>query len=442
MTLPTRNSHSIPTLRKDPITDRFPFFYGYVMLFVTLTAQISTSPGQTYGISVFNPYFLKDLNLSLSQLTGAYMLGTLLASIPMSLVGAAMDRHGIRRVMTIVVILFGFACIFTSQVTNLMTLFIAFLLLRMFGQGALSLLAGNTMPMWFNSKLGRLAGISSLMMTGMISLIPAAFLSLILTIGWRTSYALLGVAVWGLMLSVLAIFFRNRPEDIGQFPDGSNFGAAKDQADANEWNEGDQITETAIGLSDALRTRSFWILVIMTTSWAMIGTAITFNLIPLFESHGLSETIAVRTFTILMLSSAGAVLIGGFLADRIPLKFLLSAGIAGMAAGVVMLQRMETTTMAHIAAVLFGMGQGLMSAGVSVVWVRYFGRAHLGKIRGGAITAMVVGSSVGPFIMGFTYDLTGAYDISLGLFTLIFVAMALVLLTATPPRRLVGVSVS
>ena len=65
-----------------------------------------------------------------------------------------MDRWGIRRAMSLVVLLLGCACLFAAQVTSLAMLFLAFWLLRMFGQGALSLFAQNSIAMWFRERLG------------------------------------------------------------------------------------------------------------------------------------------------------------------------------------------------------------------------------------------------------------------------------------------------
>ena len=76
-------------------------------------------------VSVFNPTFRDTLNLSLSQLTGAYMLGTFLASLPQSYIGHWADRLGIRKMLFIIVSLFSLACVFMAQVNNLVMLFIA-----------------------------------------------------------------------------------------------------------------------------------------------------------------------------------------------------------------------------------------------------------------------------------------------------------------------------
>ena len=36
---------------------RLPFFYGWVMLPVVTLIGICTSPGQTYGVTIFNTFY-------------------------------------------------------------------------------------------------------------------------------------------------------------------------------------------------------------------------------------------------------------------------------------------------------------------------------------------------------------------------------------------------
>ena len=193
-------------LLKEPsqrLARRLPFYYGWIMLPIAMLAAIATSPGQTYGVSIFNAYFREALGLSHSQLTGAYMFGTLLAALPQSYIGSLMDRFGIRRVMFVVVILFGLACVFMSQVISLLMLFVAFFFLRLLGQGALSLMANNTVAMWFQTKLGTVAGVMNAGVAGAIALTPPLFLLLINQFGWRGAYAILGGLVCLIMLPLL-----------------------------------------------------------------------------------------------------------------------------------------------------------------------------------------------------------------------------------------------
>jgi MFS family permease len=430
-----------PTLKKfqeekinDPIVSRIPFFYGWLMVFIALTATILSSPAQTYGISVFNPSLRQDLNLSHSQISGAYMLGTMFASLPMFFVGLMMDRYGLRRTMTLVVILFGIACVFMSQVTNLIALFFAFLMLRMTGQGSLGLLASNTVPMWFLRRLGKVTGAMNVIVLATISIIPALFLWMINAFNWRMSYVIFGAVILVVMMPLLLIFFRNRPEEIGQNIDGA-VRIQQDEALLSNNDDGSNDSDRdALSLKQAIRTRSFWLLTSMNVLWAMAVTAITFHLIPLFEHQGLTKEVAVGTFTTFALSAAAMQLIGGFLADRYRLNILMVLSYFGLAIGLVFLILMRAPWMGHTYALIFGASQGLLGVVGGTIWVRYYGRLHLGKIRGTTMTAIVFGSSIGPFLMGYTFDQTASYSPSLLFFLVCSVIMGIALWFATPPR--------
>ncbi len=396
------------------------------MVPIAMLAAIVTSPGQTFGISIFNPSFRLALGVSHSQLTGAYMFGTLLAALPQPYIGSLMDRFGIRRVMVIIVILLGLACIFMSQVQNLLMLFLAFFCLRLLGQGALSLMAINTLAMWFQVRLGTVSGIMNAGVAGSIALIPPMILLLINQLEWRGAYAVLGVMVWLVMLPPLLLFYRNGPEDVGQSLDGRS---SSEKAVTIE--ETDKAV--SFSLREARHTRAYWILLILSAAFGMIITAIFFNIIPIFTNQGLTDANAAATFTTLALALATMQLVGGLLADRVRLNWLAALSTALVAAGIWVLSRADSVMQAQLYALLIGIGQGLFGAVNNTVWVRYFGRVHLGRIRGNVAMAMVAGSSAGPFIMGATYDLFGSYQFSLNLFIALLIPLAIAVLWATPP---------
>lgn len=421
-------SATLLTKPSQHLAKKLPFYYGWVMLPMAMLAAIATSPGQTYGISVFNAYFRESLGLSHSQLTAAYMFGTLLASLPQSYIGSLTDRFGIRRVMFVVIILFGLACVLMSQVVSLLMLFVAFFFLRMLGQGALSLMASNTVAMWFQAKLGTMAGIMNVAGAGAVALMPPLFLLLINQFGWRSAYVALGGLVCLIMLPLLILLYRNRPEDVGQSLDGRS---AEDAARIQE--------ETAKGVSFTLReaqhTRAYWILLAISAAFSMMITAVFFNIVPIFIDHGLTEANAAATYTIIAVSLATMQLLGGVLADRIRLNWLASICIIFLAAGLITLSQTETVRMAQLCALFIGVGQGVFGAVTNTAWARYFGRAHLGRIRGSVTMAMVASSSAGPFIMGSTYDIFGSYELSLGFFIALLIPLAVAALWATSPRK-------
>ena len=412
----------------DSITSRFGFFYGWVMLAVTTVTQICTSPGQTYGVSTFNSSFRGSLGLSDTSLTGAYMLGTLVASIPMTYVGAMFDRYGGRRTLTGVVFVFGLTCIATSRVSGLFTLFLAFLFLRMCGQGAMGLIATNTDAMWFHRRLGTAVGIKRVAGALLMGAIPPIYIWLIGVFGWRNAYAILGLSIWVTMGSILLILFRDRPGSIGLLPDGAS------SEEKNHENSTNEPEETDFTVSQALRTRAYWIMAMASSLWSMIGTGITFNLQPIFMEHGFTVENAAMWFTISSGASAVTFLISGILADRVRLNFLLSFALIAMMSGILLLIYFPSVLVGYASAAAMGIGQSFFFTILATLYVRFYGRKHLGKIRGTMTTILVASSALGPFVMGFLNDQFSGYGISLWLFAVVVLPMVFLAFLATPPK--------
>lgn len=407
------------------ILSRVPVFYGWVMLPIVLVIQICSSPGQTFGVSIFNPYIREELGLSHSEISGAYMVGTLLASLPMFYVGSLMDRYGPRRILTVVVILFGVTCVGFSQATGLITVFLSFLFLRMLAQGSMGLLTANTMALWFNRKLGLAVGIVSTGSALSMGFVPKVNLWLVQAVGWRTAYIILGVCVVTAILPLLAILFRNRPEDIGQKPDG----VAIDLTGISE-----PEPEKAHDLAFAIRTRAYWIMAVTTAMPAMIITGIHFHAVQIYVDATLTEADAAGMFTTFAVAVAISMLIGGIMADRFRLNLLLSGSMIGISGGIWLLTQVHSTWTSDLFAIALGAGQGVFMSVRSTLWVRYYGRAHLGKIRGTLTTIEVAASSTGPLLMGAAHDLFGSYNGILFIFASITAPMVIVTLFATPPR--------
>ncbi|MBT3339301.1 MAG: MFS transporter [Anaerolineae bacterium] len=408
------------------LAKRTNFFYGWIILPISTLAAFFTSPGQTYMVSVFNPSLREALDLSLTQLTGAYMFGTILASLPQTYIGQLADRMGIRKTIFIIATLFSLACVFISQANSLVMLFFAFFFLRMLGQGGLQLLSVNMLPMWFQKTLGTVSGINNVVVSLMISIVPVSILALIGAVGWRKAYILAGASIFIILLPIVYFFYINRPEEIGQVVDGDNPSISTKSTKI-------ETSEKEFNLKEAMHTRAYWILTLSWFAWAAIATAITFNLLPIFTAKGLSEEQAAASFTILMVASAIFQIFGGMVADRVQLRWMAfgALGLYGLAIGALIYLPIGSVVLVYT--LLLGSAQGLWGGLGNTVWVRYFGREHLGKIRGSVWTAAVAGSSVGPFLMGISYDLSGDFFISLAGFAIILFALAIAGVWATPP---------
>ncbi|QDT07852.1 putative MFS-type transporter YhjX [Rubripirellula lacrimiformis] len=424
----------------DGLALRLPFFYGYVMIPVAMLLLIATSPGQTFAFSAFLPAIRQSLVLSESELSFAYMLGTLLAAIPLLLVGPLADRFGLRSTSFVAALALGCTCWFASTISGWYGLLAAFFLLRFLGQGTLSLLGNNTTAMWFRSRIGRVSAVISIGTSVAFAWVPEMVNDSIAEIGWQATYRWIAIAVTVVIVPMVVLLFRERPEDLGQRVDGASPDSdvvAKDIAKTGNHSvvATTTVDEPSWTMAEALRTRSYFILAVTNVSWAMIGTGVVFYLYTICQQRGLGSNVASDMFKTLGLAMLVGQLVGGVLADFVALNRLLGIGVTLLLAGIVMLVGGETEWLSHGFAFLFGGGQGMLLAVGSAVWVRYFGREHLGTIRGSVWCMTVAGSGCGPLLMGLSHDRLGSFQPALLAFGgTLFVASACAWF-ATPPER-------
>ena len=411
------------------VAARLPVFYGYVMIPVAMLLQIATSPGQTFAISAFTPHLRTAIALSDSQLSLAYMLGTLLAAFPLMLVGPLSDRYGSQRISFVTVCMLAAACFFASRVTDFYSLLAAFFLLRFLGQGSLSLLSGNAISMWFRDRIGRVSAVMSVGTAVAFAWIPQWIHSCIAMTGWRGTFQWLSIIVAVTMLPMVVFLFCNRPEDIGQTVDGTGESKSEEETDTS------LPTPPCMNLRQAIRCRAFPILAGCNTVWAMAGTGIVFYLFTLCDDLGFTASVPTSLFKTLGLTMLATQLVGGVLADFLPLNRLLAIGTIMISVGLWAVAFGQTETALHSFAASFGAGQGMLLAVGNVIWVRYFGRTHLGSIRGTVWCCTVAGSGCGPLFMGVARDFHGNFDPALYFFLGLMTFLSVLAFLATSPSR-------
>lgn len=411
------------------VAKRLPVFYGYVMLPLAMLMQIGTSPGQTFAVSAFTPALLESLQLSESRLALAYMLGTMLAAVPLSVVGPISDRIGLRWTSLAVVVALSATCYFTSTVTGFVGLFIAFFLLRFLGQGSLTLLSNNTTAMWFRGRIGRVSAIISIGTAAAFAWLPQWLSESINAYGWRWTYQAIAVLVFVGLVPAMLLFYRNRPEDMGQFLDGVRMDRDQDDDAAETLS----TNEVSLTLREALRTFSFYVVGLTSAVWAMIGTGVVFYLFTLCQDRGFADGTAGDLFKTFGLCMLVMQFTGSIAADYVRLNRLLGSGAIMLAGGLVTLWVAQTSSAMHLFSALFGGGQGLLIAVSSVLWVRYYGREHLGSIRGWVWCATVAGSGCGPLIMGQIKDHYQSYDPAILIFLVLLLPLAIASWFVRPP---------
>jgi len=401
------NSESI---RRSPFVTDFPVFYGWVILVIGTLTLIMTSPGQTYVVSVFIERFIDDLDLSRSLVSTLYTIGTLVGSLALPLVGRQIDRHGTRLMSMIVSVLFGLACIYMGTVRNAVMLGAGFIAIRMLGQGSLNLVGKTIINRWWVRRRGFISGISGSAFSLLgVGAFPNLIHALIPRYGWRSTYQLLGASLIVLMAPLGYLFFRRRPEVYGLQPDnGPPVQKGKKVADP-------PADEESWTLKEALRTLPFWVASAGLALLAMLVTALFFHMVSIFDDNGLSAAMAASVYVPISAATTLVNLGGGYLADRLPVRWLLAAALFSQAAVLVLAQYLQSAVMASLYGILLGTAGGLMGLVSSVIWADYYGREHLGSITGVTSMILIVGSALGPMPLGIARDALGSYNLALNI---------------------------
>jgi MFS family permease len=399
-------------------------FSGWrILALATLTGAL-TGPGQTVGVSVFVDHFIADLGLSRSEVSGAYLIGTLVAAFGLPLVGQKIDVRGVSRMMTLIGGAFGVALVAMAGVQGFVTLVLGFVAIRLLGQGSLTLVSTVAVTHWFNRRRGTALGLFSTGVSILMSLVPVGLSIVIEAYDWRVAWITAGVIIWITVLPIARFGMIDKPASVGQVPDGTS--ATRQRRTL--------INPAAATRGEALRTGRFWILAAAGGSAAMLSTALNFHQISLLGDAGLTATEAAVMFLPQTVGAAIAGVVFGYLSDRLTGRWLLPMAMGLLAASLLLAANLTPGITVVVYAVTLGSAGGASRSVGATLLPRWFGTAHIGAIQGTATFVGVAASALGPFAFSIARDIGGGYEQAAALFAILPLAVAAVALTLRTTR--------
>jgi MFS family permease len=328
----------------------------------------------------------------------------------------------------VLVFVFLTALAFVEQGWQLLA--IMFLLGAIGMQGGQSLYSTVPISQWFIKKRGM--ALSWAFIGGplalLISLPGTAWL--IEQIGWRWTWVTLGVIGGVTIVFVALVIVRDSPQEMGLVADGFEDETPSAATDTSHVQIEDEYPWTR---SEAIRTWSFWALGLsFGMSQLGSGTFVLFR-IPYYEEAGISPALAGLGAAM----DAAVVAVGVmFIASRIDSMPLRPGALAGMvltmiALGLSVLH--ASVFMMFFANFVFGCGQIFNSAVRNLIWSSYYGRAHIGSIRGTAFMVQMLFAASGPPLGGLLRDISGSYSLVWLISLVPMAAGALLVVTAKKP---------
>jgi len=408
------------------VIDKTPFFYGWVILTVGTITSVMIGPSQTFTFGLFVDAYVNELDLSRSQLSLFYGIATLTAALLLPLMGRLTDRFGARSMILWAAAGLGLACWTMGQVQGLLVLMIGMVALRFFGFGSLQLVSNHVIAQWFIRRRGLAMGLAGQSLAIGLLVFPPLGEALIDQLGWRNAWVAFGILVILIVIPIGWLFFRNNPEQYGRLPDGEpNLGLQS----------GATAAEVNWTLAEAARTPIFWIFALGLGSMALAMAGIVFHQIALYAERGLSREVAIRAFQIIALFSVAGNLGMGRLLDRYSGRKLLVVALLILVVALYTLQIMSTIWQATLCAALLGIVSGSFRVLDATVWAKYFGRRHLGSIRGATMIGSLGATALGAFPLGLSYDRLGSFNPALTAIMLLPLILAAIALLIRRPEK-------
>ena len=369
-----------------------------------------------------------ELGISRAEFGWAGSVRSIAGAVTSPWMGRLVDRHGARWLLAGTTLIAGLAVMALAWIDSGWQLIVLIGLMGLVGVlGPNQLTTAVPVLKWFVAKRSRAVAILS------IGAPLGAVLFLPLTqyfidgFGWRVAWLLLGAIAIVTIVPASLKYVRREPEDMGLLPDGriASHGDSGDLAGVEEY---------SWTTKQALRHRAFWQLaMVFSVVMFALGT-MALHRLPAFVERGIDPTWVAWAVAFDATLASISTLILGVLGSRVPVRYLGGAGLAlmGLSAWVLLVGR--TAEEMFLSMGLFGFGIGGLLYMQNIIWADYFGRAHVGAIRGLVNPITMLVSATGAPIAGHVFDVTGSYEpiweVSIWLMALGTVAVLL-----TPPPK-------
>ena len=393
--IPLPITGAIPIIRVEtpPVSKPAPPLLWWVLMVAAggiLTAM--TFPGQTAGLSPFTDPLLATLDIDRTAISVSYLIATLTGALTMPLLGRLMDRYGTKRAIVWIGVLLTLVLVGASFMSEIVGLTFSYVGLRMTGQGALTLAATTLIARTVTHRPGLALGIVGAIGSAGISLAPVGVERLIawtdIATVWRIEAGLVALIVIPIALAL--------PRDVPQTTTDTGTHIVV-------------VPESGYTLRQALHTGMFWVISGAGFMVGMLSTGLAFHLISILGQQGLTTIEAAANFIPQTVAALLGTLGLGAVVDRIDPRWGVAASMLTMAGALGMLPFVGSGISGIIFGVLLGGSIGALRGVEAAAFVRYYGRGHIGSIRGVATAIGLASTALGPLYFALGLSLTGSY---------------------------------
>jgi OFA family oxalate/formate antiporter-like MFS transporter len=382
-------------------------FYGWVIVASTFVVMM-TAYGVQYTFGVMMPAIQSDTGWSREALAGCFSVYAFTYGMLSILTGRLTDRFGPRPVIITGGLLLLIGYVMLSRATSIWQLYVALPGFCACGMSAAFVPCNATVIRWFVRLRGRALGIT--MMGASVGNIVTPILAALMidSLGWRATYAWMGV-VGGALIVGVALLIRHEPADLGLKPDGYD---AKRSNNAGSAAVEEPEAEESWTLREAQRSFAFWLL----TAMFFMTWLVVFLPVVHLTSYAIDLGVdPIRASFVLAGVGIGGVLgrpLVGIVSDRISRLPALAVVFLAQAAVFAALPFFEHWLALTLLAAIFGFAYGGGTTLFAAVVGDFYGPGSAGAIVGFVFAIAGSAAAFGPWFAGYIIDRTGSYDVA------------------------------
>jgi MFS family permease len=263
----------------------------------------------------------------------------------------------------------------------------------------------NMVMKWFNTRRGLANAMLGIFSALGFAVAPKALDLIIQRLEWRGAWIALAILVGVIFALFVLVIYRDNPEDCGCVADGK---MRKRQSGRRP----PSLPPRDFTLAEARQSLSFWAFTFGLAITALYISGLTFHIVSVFESSGLTREMGLSLFIPTAIIAVGVQFLFSYASDFVKLKYLLMFFMVGMwltAFGLTVLGSFDGAFWLVVSG--NGIVWGLYTVLIGVTWPRFYGLKNLGAISGLSLSFTVTGSAIGPYLFSTVFDQTGRYDL-------------------------------
>jgi len=417
-----------------PFSEKPKVFHGYWIVVATFFCLFITSGCGFFAFSLFVKPLQAELGWGRGEIMVAFTFFLLVQGAASPFIGRVIYLFEARKVIAIGALVAGLGFALLTQVNHLWYFYLSYIIMGI-GMTAMGHIPTSTIVSnWFEKRRGTAIGIMSTGIgAGGFALAPLVGGYLIPDFGWRTSYLVLAVFTWVLIIPLALFVIRAKPADMGLYPDGEQ---APEAVAVTE-----DMSENTRGLTlrMALATSGLWLAGVAYLAGGFSSVGIVQNQAPYLEDIGFSVAMAAGALGGVGLGSLIGKFIFGWLCDRILPKYAYAIAVGLQTVGVFILINIKPASplaMIWLYVALIGLGAGGWLPTMSMLVSTNFGLAAYGTIFGVINIAQSIGVATGPLMAGYMYDTMGTYHWAFIIILALFAVSIPAILAVRRPKSL------